>query len=149
MTMSSSQSQSQRISQTIHGDMHFGGETTTTTPQRLSGLPATFFGLQQHMDAHERWCCRSCYSPYRGHRRSAAAYVPLHLDHTSEDSVCRLCSISRIRRVTTAIGRHSGLSKGLLPRNDDIQPRFCRHRRMVRFSGNPGFSTIVDLKDLY
>ncbi len=139
MTMSSRQSQSQRISQSIYCDMHLGGKATSTTPQGLGCLTATFFVHQRHKGVHVQWCYRSCRSPYPGHRQNVGAFVPTPLSHTSERSVYIWCSTGHIRLVTTAIVHRCGLSIELLPQNADIRLRPYRYKHAVPFSENPEF----------
>ena len=144
MPMSSCQTQTQRVSQPVHGDMHLGGKATLATSQRLSRLSATFFGRRQHKDEPAQLCCRSSRFPCRDHPQSGATSVPTHPAHTSGRSVCTRYSTCHMRRVTGATAHHCGSSREQLRQSDDKQFHSDRCKHAVRLPKNPLFSTIGD-----
>ena len=136
-----SQVQTQRIAQTIDYDMNLGGEPTTTTSQRLCLLATAFFVPRQRRDVPAQWCCQSAHFPCRGRQRNGSASVPTHLGRTSGQSVCRRCSISRIRLVRAAIGNHCGSSRARLRRSDGTLPHY-RYKHSGLISRMTGFLSI-------
>jgi len=145
VTVAGSQPQAQRISQTINCNMDFGAKSTATTSQRLVNLTTVFFVPRQHRDEHAQSCYQSSRFPYPGHRRSAKASVPKHLDHTSEQIACKQCSISRILLVIDAIGHRFYLPKARLQQKVGNLLRSYRRRHADHFLKSRVFLTIGNL----
>jgi len=138
MDLPARQQQAQGVAQSIDNQVDFGGETASTTPQRLCFLPAAFFVRLRHMDAHVRWCCPASRFPCPGHGRNAATYAPKHPPHTSVRNVCRPHSTSHIPRAAVATGHRYASPIALLPQTNGI-PFRSRHRLAVLASEKRGF----------
>jgi hypothetical protein len=112
VAVSTCQAQAQGIAQAINADMDFGAEATTTTPQRLVGLSASFafFEHLRHKDALAPLCYPATRFPCRTAERNAASSRPILLAHTIWRSVCKLRSSRRILAATSAIVRRFVLS---------------------------------------
>jgi hypothetical protein len=126
--LSSCQAQAQWITQPVHGDMNLCAEPTATTPQRLRGLTAAFFGRQPRKGEPARWYYQSSHFPCLGHPRSERAFVPKFPGHTSGQSAYKRCSISHIRLVIIATRNHYGLSTAQPPQNGDILLHSYQHK---------------------
>ena len=127
------QLQTQRITQTIDCDMNLGREAASRAAQGLCRLVTVFFQHRLHRDEHARWSSQLSHVPYRDHQRNGRAFSPKYLGHTSEQSVCKPCSISHILLVIAAIGHHFDLSKGRLRQNGGIHLHFyrCKHSGLL------------------
>ena len=151
MLLASRQTQTQGVSQPVYGDMHLGAEATSTAPQRLRRLPATFIGRRQHRDEPAQSYYRSSRFPGRDHPQNAATSVPTpslrcpgkHPVYTNGRSVCKQCSIGYIRRATAATAPHYGSSRAPLQQIGDNLLHSYRDKHAVRSSESPGFSTIA------
>ena len=139
--LSSRQVQTHWIAQPINGDMNLGGEPATTTSQRLCHLAAAFFVPQRRKGVPARWCYQSAHFPYRDHQQNEQTSVPKRPGHTSGQSVCRRCSIFRIRLVKAATVNRCGLSRARLRQNGGIPLRYrCKHAGLI--SRMTGFLSI-------
>lgn len=119
-----SQADTQRVAQSVRGEVDFGTEPTSTTPQRLLSLSAVFLGLQRRRDAPVRSCCQLARSPYQGQRQNVPTCVPRHHYRTSAQNACRPYSSAHTRLAASATGRRCGSSTARLRQNDGILPRF-------------------------
>lgn len=123
MALSAYQGKPQGIAKTIHSDTNFATEATATASQRLL---TAFLERQPCTDEPAQWCCGSSHFPYQGRWQSIQTSAATLHAHTSAQSACKSCSISRTQPVITAIGHHSGSPISRRRRNNGNLPRFPR-----------------------
>ena len=142
--LSRRQAHTQGIAQPVDGEMDFGAETTSTTPQRLALLSAAFFVRRLRKDERVQSSRPPARFPYPGRWRSAQTSAPKRPRHTSVQTACRHYSSCHIRSAVNAIVLRCGVSRVPLRQTADT----CVPTRLLPAdiaAGMLGFSSILRL----
>ncbi len=133
------QAETQRIAQTICRHMDLATITATTATQSLL---LNFFRRRRHKDVPEQSYCQLSRFPYPRHRQELPSSVAKHHFRTSEQSVCKLNSICRIRLEANATVRRCDLPISLLQQIGGIWPH-CPDKPLALATENPEASPTV------
>ncbi len=133
------QTESQRIAQTICRHMDLATITATTAPQSLL---LNFFGRRRHKDLPEQSYCQLARFPYPRHRQELPSCLAKPHLQPSAQSVCKPNSIFRIHLAANAIVRHCDLPISLLQQIGGIWPH-CPDKPLALATENPEASPTV------